>query len=109
MGQSFPMPVTRLPLLAVLAALSLGSPALAGDSDHERARKAVAKGEALPLDVMLQHLAKVAPGTVIEVDFEREQGRWVYEFKVLQSDGAIREVEMDAKTAKVLEIEIERP
>ncbi len=109
MGQSNPMRFPCLPFLALAALLSLGSPALAGDSDHERARKAVAKGEALPLDVMLQHLAKVAPGQVIEVDFERERGRWVYEFKVLQPDGAIREVEMDAKTAKVLEIEIERP
>ncbi|WP_369061589.1 PepSY domain-containing protein [Caulobacter sp. 73W] len=103
------MRVTRLPLLALLAALSLGSPALAGDADHQRARKAVAKGEALPLDVMLQRLAKVAPGEVIDIEFERERGRWVYEFKVLQPDGAIREVEMDAKTAQVLEIEIERP
>ncbi|MET0336880.1 MAG: PepSY domain-containing protein [Caulobacter sp.] len=69
----------------------------------------MAKGEALPLNVMLQHLAKVAPGEVIDIEFERESGRWVYEFKVLQADGAIREVEMDAKSAKVLEIEMERP
>ncbi|WP_269714655.1 PepSY domain-containing protein [Caulobacter sp. NIBR2454] len=100
----------RLSLLACIAAVaSLGSPAAANDADHERARKAVARGEAMPLDAMLQHLARIAPGEVIEIEFERENGRWVYEFKVLQADGAIREVEMDAKTARVLEIEIEKP
>ena len=46
-----------LPTLALLALLALPSPARADDEDdHERARAAVLRGEALPLDELLARL-----------------------------------------------------
>lgn len=92
----------------VLLALSVASPAMAGDDDdHDAARRAVARGEALPLERMLVLLRRVAPGEMIDLEFERDGGRWVYEFKVLAPNGVVREVTMEARTGRVLEIEID--
>jgi uncharacterized membrane protein YkoI len=39
---------------------------------------------------------------VIEVDLDREDGRWVYELKLLPPSGRVFELEVDAATAAVL-------
>jgi len=93
-------------MFLAVAVLCAAPGALASEGDHERARQAVKRGEVLPLDVMVDRLSRIAPGKLIDVEFERDDGRWVYEFTVLQADGVIREIEMDARTARVLEIEV---
>ncbi|MBO6758996.1 MAG: PepSY domain-containing protein [Roseibium sp.] len=49
-------------------------------------------------------LAEV-PGAVQETELEREDGRQVYEIEILTADGVEMEVEIDANTGAVLEIE----
>lgn len=72
--------------------------------DHERARAAVQAGEVLPLPVLLERLQRSHPGRVLELELEREDGRWVYELKLLQADGQLLKLELDARTADVLKI-----
>ncbi len=70
--------------------------------DHERARQALERGEALPLAEILSRLRPELGGEVVGVEFEREDGRWIYEFKVIEPHGRLVELEVDAATARVL-------
>lgn len=100
------MPATRLPVVLALAALLATSPSVVsadGEEDHERARAAVLRGEALPLDAILARLPLHEGEQLIDVEFEREDGLWVYELEFLGPDGRVRELEVDARTAAVLE------
>lgn len=105
-----PAAFSAMALLAFLSA-ALGL-ALAADPvpthplpDQERARAAVAAGEILPLGEILERRRSKLAGRILEVELEREDGRWVYEIEVLQADGRKCEVEIDAATARVLEVE----
>jgi uncharacterized membrane protein YkoI len=90
--------------LALLLAAACALPAARADDrrDHERARAAVQAGEVLPLPELLQRLQRSHPGQVLELELEREDGRWIYELKLLQADGQLRKLELDAATGQVL-------
>lgn len=78
-------------------------PALAdGPRDHERARAALQAGEVLSLQAVLERVQRQHPGDVLEVELEREGGRWVYELKLLQKGGTLLRLDVDARTAEVL-------
>lgn len=70
--------------------------------DHDRARAALKAGEVLPLQEVLEKVQRSHPGELLEVELEREDGRWVYELKLLQSGGRLLRLDVDAKTAAVL-------
>lgn len=73
--------------------------------DHERARRALGEGRARPLAEILEAVRGRLDGEVIGVEFEREDGRYVYEFKVVGADGRLREVYVDALSAEILKVE----
>ncbi|HEX5390433.1 MAG TPA: PepSY domain-containing protein [Burkholderiaceae bacterium] len=78
-------------------------PAAAGDhADHDRARAALQAGEILSLTTVLQRVAAEYPGQVLEVELERDAGRWTYEIKLLQPSGGLLKLEVDAANARVL-------
>jgi uncharacterized membrane protein YkoI len=70
--------------------------------DHERAREAMTSGQVLPLRSVLERLEGEHPGQVLEVELEQDDGRWIYEVKLLQSGGQLLKVKLDARTAQVL-------
>ena len=95
--------------VAVLLGAALLSAASAGDhDDHERARAAVRAGEVLPLPALLDRLQRTHPGQVLELELEREDGRWIYDVKLLQADGRLLKLEVDARTAEVLDVKRKR-
>jgi hypothetical protein len=47
------------------------------------------------------------PGTVLEVEREREGGKVIYEVEIRRDDGQVVEVTVDASTGAVLETEVE--
>ena len=87
-------------LLGFAATPAKAQPANA--SDHDRARAALVAGEVLPLTEVLQRVARQHPGQVLEVELEREDGRWVYEVKLLQAGGRLVKLELDAGSGEVL-------
>ncbi|MCD6665940.1 MAG: PepSY domain-containing protein [Hydrogenophaga sp.] len=91
--------LARLTLAAVLSTALL--PAMA-DNDHNRARAAVQSGQILPLKAVLERLERDHPGQVLEIELDEEKGRWVYEVRLLQADGKLVKLELDAATADVL-------
>lgn len=99
----------RSPLFFCLM-LALSSPVRAEDdghdeeSDHDKALHAVERGEILPLEQVLNAVRAEMPGDIIGLQLEKEHGVWVYEFKIVDPSGQMREIYVDAKTAQVLEM-----
>jgi uncharacterized membrane protein YkoI len=96
----------RLPLL-ILVALLAATPAhyaLADKDDHIEARELLQRGEIVPLSRILDVVQKRVPGDVIEVELEREDGRWEYKVKVLTPTGLVRKLYLDARNGAVLKI-----
>lgn len=89
--------------LLLLAGLAPSSAWASDSRDHERARAAVQAGQVLPLPTLLERLRRTHPGQVLELELEREDGRWIYEVKLLQADGQLLKLEVDAATAQVLQ------
>ncbi len=103
---SAPLRGVRLTGAGVVLCLGLmcAANARAGDErDHERARAAVQAGEVLALPVLLERLRRTHPGQVMELELERDGGRWIYEIKLLQPDGALLKLDIDAATGQVLQ------
>jgi uncharacterized membrane protein YkoI len=86
-----------------LALTLLAAPAAA--DDHDRARRALERGEVLPLATILPQVETTLGARVIEVDLERDDGRFVYEFELIDARGRIIEAEVDAATGRILEVE----
>lgn len=99
----------------VLAALAAPPARASRKGDHDQARAAVQAGEVMPLPTLLERLQRTHPGRVLELELEledgdderaagRKRGRWVYEIKLLQADGQLLKLEVDAATAEVLKV-----
>ncbi len=95
-------PLHHIALTSLLAAALLTVPAIASDKDHDRAREAVKDGQVMPLRAVLERLEREHPGQVLDVELEDEDGQLVYEVKLLQNDGRLVKLELDARTATVL-------
>ena len=90
--------------VALVLALASGAP-LRADDDHELARRLLSEGRILPLTEVIARVQAEVPGEILEVEFEDEDGTYVYEIKILRPDGRVQEVETDPVTGKILKIE----
>ena len=90
-------------LLLLLPLALVGGGARADPRDHGPGRAPLPAGEVLPLADVLRRVAQTHPGDVLEVELEREHGRWIYELKLLQPGGALLKLEVDARTGQVLQ------
>ncbi|WP_431302613.1 PepSY domain-containing protein [Sediminicoccus sp. BL-A-41-H5] len=73
--------------------------------EQERVRRAIAEGRILPLSEILALLRPQLGGEVIGVELDEEDGRFVYEIKVLTRGGRRREFEVDAATGRILKVD----
>lgn len=90
--------------LLLLPLLMLVPPGARADDrrDHERARAALAAGEVRPLADLLAEVERRYAGRVLEAELDREDGRWVYEIKLLPASGRVFELHLDAATGALL-------
>ena len=58
----------------------------------------------LPLPQVLERLQRSHPGQVLELELEHEKGQWIYEIRLMQADGRLLKLTVDAATARVLEV-----
>jgi uncharacterized membrane protein YkoI len=93
-----------LVLAACLAGMTASADA-SGRRDHERARAAVAAGQQLPLSAILQAIEARFGGRVLEIDLEHDDGHPIYEIELLDDNGRVLELEIDAVTGAILEQE----
>ncbi|KXF75679.1 hypothetical protein ATN84_16975 [Paramesorhizobium deserti] len=115
------MYVLRLPLIALFLAsvLLVGWMTAHADedlrppkeklegADLDRIRSLVQQGKLLSLATLKADILKRWPGELIGVTVDQEHGNIVYEFRILRPTGQMTEVEVDAATGKLVEIENE--
>ncbi len=103
------MPNRILPIAlssALLSAVVLVAPQTRADNDDlDRLRDAVTRGEVMPLSALQDEVRRAFPGEIIRVELDEDDGRFIYEFKVLKPNGRLVEIEMDAKDGRVLDVD----
>jgi uncharacterized membrane protein YkoI len=91
-------------LTAALGLLLAGAPlsrARADDDDDEDNRRRAARiaresGEILGLAELMGRVERRYVGRIVKVELDREDGRWIYQFRLLPPDGRMFRVELDA-------------
>lgn len=94
----------RIACAAFIAVLSAGLAlpfAHADEHEREAMRQAVERGEIRPLADILAAVRGTLPGEVVGVEAERKHGRWLYEFRVVDSQGRLFKVYVDAHSATI--------
>jgi uncharacterized membrane protein YkoI len=88
-------------VLLLIATICAAAPAQADAADHDRARSAVEAGQIRPLQEILVEVRRQVPGRMLDARLQ-QNGRWVYKVILLQADGQVVAVTVDARTARVL-------
>jgi uncharacterized membrane protein YkoI len=88
--------ILRAVLTIALVAMTPGS-VRADERKHDEVRRAVERGEIRPLADILVAIRDKLPGQVAGVEVERKNDRWLYEFRVVDSNGRLFEVYVDAR------------
>jgi uncharacterized membrane protein YkoI len=103
---------TLVILAIVLAGLAFvaAAPRVADAHDHDElrrdeVRRAVEAGEIRSLADILGALRGKLPGEVAGIEIERSHGHWRYEFRVVDSQGRLFDVYIDARSGEIEEIE----
>lgn len=99
--------INAVPLLLLLIALAIGASSVAvhADDDWLDLHREVEAGRILALPDVLNRLEADYIGQVVEVEFERDDGRAIYEIEMIGPDGQIVEFEVDAETGELMSIE----
>lgn len=98
---------TRFRSLALVLGLAcmLALPAAAHDhEEHDRARQAFEQGRVLPLARVIEKVEHEQQGRVVKIEFDEEDGRYLYEIRLLQADGRMAKLKVDAVDGRVLQI-----
>lgn len=96
-------------MVLVAAALAAAVPAAARDRDDHRRdehsrdeiRRAVDAGEIKSLAEILAAVRGQLPGEIAGVEIERKDGRWLYEFRVIDSKGQLFDAYVDARSGEI--------
>lgn len=107
--------LSRLRWPALLGAFALGGALWLGagldlpqahsdESDHELARQALQQGKVLPLRTVLDRVERQYQGQVLKVEFEHDDGRFIYEMRLLHPNGQLSKLKVDAVDGRVLSV-----
>lgn len=99
---SLGLPIT----IACILSLFSGTITLA-DQKADTARQLQQQGDILPLEQIIDLAVTVKQGQILETDLEHDDGRYVYELEILDSRGQVWEIELDAQTGELIELENE--
>ena len=97
-----------LRIRSILLSLALGlfvvsatTPGRADPRKQDLVRKAVESGEIRPLVEIQRTVRDKLPGDIVGVEAERKNGRWQYEFRVVDRQGRLFDVHVDAQTGEI--------
>lgn len=99
-------------ILLLCATLLAPLTAHADNDDDDRNERvdldaAISRGEILSLTEILDKVLPQIKGRIVEIEFEHDDSRPIYEIYVVNSDGRRMEYEIDASTAEILGLEDE--
>ncbi len=75
------------------------------DDDRDRIRESVEKGEIKSLADLRRIVLSRVSGKIVSTEIDRKGKSFVYEFRVLSTAGRLVEVEVDAASGRIEEIE----
>lgn len=91
---------------ALLVSVASAGHTLADDKiSHDAAKQLLESGKILSLEIILEKVAERVPGKLIETELEYDDGRIMYDIKILRPEGRVQEIEIDAATGEILKIE----
>lgn len=93
--------------LLIISILLMSGAVMAKDIDQDDAKVLRQQGAILPLEKILQAAQKQHPGRVIQVELEEKKGRYVYEVEIVDNNGRVWEMKIDARDASLLSQELE--
>lgn len=77
--------------------------ALADDDRIDQLPALVEQGVIRSLAELKEQHTELLQGRLLDIELEYEDGRYLYEFEILGSDGKVREVYIDASDGRVLD------
>jgi uncharacterized membrane protein YkoI len=92
-------------LLAMLLLFPLAG--LCDDIDHDEAYRLQQSGDILPLERILEKARQYHDGKVLEVELERKRKAFVYEIKILDNEGILWEMKINAMDGSLVSKEEE--
>lgn len=98
---------TLLLLLIGIMAISAISASAQNDKDVKQNAKLAKQAKITPEQARATAQAKEPNGTIESSELEKENGKLVYSFDIRNEKGTITEVQVDAKTGKVVSVEEE--
>lgn len=97
--------------IVITSTLLIGLPPLTAladdDREQDQALKLRQQGLILPLEKILQAAQQAHPGRVVEVELQREHKKYIYEVELVDSNGQVWEMKLDATSARIIESERE--
>jgi uncharacterized membrane protein YkoI len=91
-------------LIAAIVALLPGAGATFASErlNHNEVYQLRESGQIISMEEVLRYAHTLQPGQLIEAELERERGGYVYELKIIDGDGRIHKLELDAQNGELL-------
>ncbi len=100
-------------VLIISACLVVGSVSIftentaKADINQQTVRQLLSTGKILPLEKIINLAKEVKFGDVLETELEHKKDRYIYEIEILDKNSQVWEVKLDAKTGKLIKMELE--
>ena len=91
----------------LLVNLIVMSSVIFADDDHDLAKQLRESGDILPLEQLLKIVQTYHPGRLIEIELEKKYSYFIYEVEILDKNGQVWEMKLDAKTGELINMEKE--
>ena len=100
--------IFRITAAGIINFLVAAMPSNAGENlSQQEARELLESGQILSLSELQGRHAESFTGKILDLELERKDGKLIYEFEVLGSDGEVREYYIDAASGELLEEKLE--
>lgn len=96
-------PVAHLSHLFFIGLMVFNTGALGDHLDHDSVKRLCDEGRILPMSELMRRVARIRPGHLLEAELDREDGRYVYEIRILDPAGRVHELELDAASGVLIE------
>lgn len=114
-GRQCPAKRHNLPLfLAVIVLVTAQSsmaayngPLLLAELNADQVHRLKEAGDIMSLETLLQRVRRDYPGRVIEIEIEKDNGRYVYELEIVDNEGIVWEIELNARTSELIKREVD--
>lgn len=98
----------RIGHLILVALVLVTGAAMAAEVSRETARELRNAGVILALESILDKVRERYPeARLLEAELEKDDGIYIYELEILTREGRVRELEVDAASARILDDEEE--